>query len=238
MSTHPRNLKVAKSHATSAAIFSLSLACSGSPESSSLGEGSTITMDPILGCRGMEHLLPSLEFETELGFSADEAITSSDGIFASRFRWLPPTGPIVYSPGGSDSTLSVDLVNQSPAARFVRALDCPPSSSCSPSCVSQVYLDMDLRLNTADGVFAEEWPVQLGFRDVGLGFAQTTVLPDSFTGDLMGEDFWIAPGWTANAYKIELELANGSSRGSFQVEAEADDGSVFDGVLGLWPPPN
>jgi hypothetical protein len=116
------------------------------------------TGEETLGCQPVERDMLAWSERSSLGFSADELLNALGSESAARLAWssggsTPLTLRIERAAGGSVEFQTRDYVSDGSGAE--------PASEIATECNDVVAIPVTLSFATADGAFAEEWPLTL-----------------------------------------------------------------------------
>jgi hypothetical protein len=132
-------------------------------------------------------------------------LAGAEGTYSGTIDWLPNDGPVTVAPAGSSSDLVLAAARGNREVRLIEvelAGSFPDGNEGGWLCTNRIEADMEVRFETADGLFAERWETVLSaepsdpFGEGGTGGDGTPTLQlyhsvdfDAHQGTLRPEDF-------------------------------------------------
>jgi len=206
---------------------------SGEEEDKAVDDSVVVTMDELFGCRGLEHVLASEDEVTPLGFSPAELLADVSGQYSTTLEWLLPEGePAWFGDAGTEVGLEIGIEYDGGEFRYLESLDCP--GSCPLTCASRVDLDARASFRSDDGLFDEEWSIDLGAREVDTAFFLVFPFdPDATDGTLASSAFVVEDGFEILSYSIFSRFETGTPRGYLDADVVGHGTGAFV-PLGVW----
>ncbi|HTV25204.1 MAG TPA: hypothetical protein VMG12_41205 [Polyangiaceae bacterium] len=188
------------------------------------------TGEETLGCRAVERQMLAWSELSSLGFSADNLLNTLGSESAARLSWS--------NGGGTSLTLGVERASarvEFQSREFTsNSSGAEPAAEIGIDCKDVVAVPVTLSFSTADGAFAEAWPltlladsathvntsVRLDPNDVAGTFSVTQVDPNQY------DDVRLF---------VDLTFADGAWTGSISGQANTADPSDPNGVAASHP---